>query len=150
MKGLLKRAFLDTYLPRLAQSIIGKHITCEGHLLLKMLKVLSRFLKWRKSFRKRFFFVDNYIWISCLKLPLLKKRILAIGSQCVNKQSKDFTNHWERLFPIIFHSFWSITILKVLLCRFKQCLKPFNMLSVEKSSETSIFRHLPNHVFPSP
>ena len=41
-------------------------------------------------------------------------------------------------------------MLKVLLCRLTQCLSPFNMLSLERPSETSIIRYLPNHVFRSP
>ena len=49
-----------------------------------------------------------------------------------------------------FIKYWSINMLKVLLCRLTQCLSPFNMLSFERSSETSIIRYLPNHVFRSP
>ena len=38
-------------------------------------------------------------------------------------------------------------MIKVLSCRFEQCLIPFTMLSVEMSSETRLFRHLSNEVF---
>ena len=34
----------------------------------------------------------------------------------------------------------------VLSCRFQQCLDPFTMLLVERSSETGLFRHLSDHV----
>ena len=39
---------------------------------------------------------------------------------------------------------------KLLLCRFRKCLTRFNMLLVERSSETSVFRHLPSYAFRSP
>ena len=42
---------------------------------------------------------------------------------------------------------WSINIIKVLWCRFEKCLRVFTMLLVDGSSETWLFRHLPNHVF---
>ena len=34
-------------------------------------------------------------------------------------------------------------------CRFQQCLGPFSMLTVEQCSETTLFRHLSNHVYGS-
>ena len=40
--------------------------------------------------------------------------------------------------------------MKVLSCRFQQCLEPFPMLIPEGSSETDLFRHLSKHVFRSP
>ena len=33
---------------------------------------------------------------------------------------------------------------------FEHCYGPFNMVPVEESSETGLFRHLSNHVFESP
>ena len=47
----------------------------------------------------------------------IKNRIFFIGSQCVNKQSQDFACQYEALFP----SQWPMNMIKVLLCRFKQC-----------------------------
>ena len=41
-------------------------------------------------------------------------------------------------------------MVKVLSLRFQQCFGPFTMLLVKESSETELFRHLPNHVFRSP
>ena len=38
-------------------------------------------------------------------------------------------------------------MIKVLWCRFQQCLGTFTMLLVEGSSEIGLFRHLSNHVF---
>ena len=37
--------------------------------------------------------------------------------------------------------------IKVMWCRFQQCLGTFTMLLVEGSSGTAFFRHLSNHVF---
>ena len=41
----------------------------------------------------------------------------------------------------------SIIMVNVLSCRSQQCFRPFPMLLVEGSSQTRLFRHLPNHVF---
>ena len=41
-------------------------------------------------------------------------------------------------------------MIKVLLCRFQQCLGGFNVFSVKGYSETGLFRHLSIHVFRSP
>ena len=38
-------------------------------------------------------------------------------------------------------------MIKVMSCRFQQCLGRFTMLLVEGSSKTELFRHLSNHVF---
>ena len=41
-------------------------------------------------------------------------------------------------------------MIKVWSVRFQQCLGQCSMFSVEECSETGLFRHLYNHVFPSP
>ena len=38
-------------------------------------------------------------------------------------------------------------MVKMLWCRFKQCLGPFIMLLVDGPSQAGLFRHLSNHVF---
>ena len=38
-------------------------------------------------------------------------------------------------------------MIKLLGCRFEQCLVPFTMFLVDGTSQTWLFRHLPNHVF---
>ena len=38
-------------------------------------------------------------------------------------------------------------MIKVLRCRFQQCLDPFTLLLVDGSSETGLFRHLSNLAF---
>ena len=44
---------------------------------------------------------------------------------------------------------WLIDILKVLSFRLLQCFDLFSLLSVSGSSETLLFKHLPNHFFRS-
>ena len=40
-----------------------------------------------------------------------------------------------------------MNMIKVMSCKFEQCLGTFTMLLVEESSETLLCRHLSNHVF---
>ena len=46
-----------------------------------------------KNSEKLFCFLDNCIWIDCIKIVPIKKRIFVIGSQYVNKKSYDFAYH---------------------------------------------------------
>ena len=81
-----------------------------------------------------------------LNVPM-KNKIIFIGSQCVSKQSQGFACQKGRVFPTQFSRQWSMKIVKVLWCRFQQCLNTFTLLLVEESSETGVFRHLSNHLF---
>ena len=99
------------------------------------------------SYEGRLFFLKRVKSESSLSL---KKRILVIGSQCVNKISQDFAFAWERLFPTDVFSQWSINMVTVLSFIFQQCFGMFTMLLVEGSSEAGLFRHLSNHVFQNP
>ena len=80
----------------------------------------------------------------------MKKRILVIGSQWINKQFKPFAYHEEKLFQLELRSQGSRNMVKVQCCTFQQCFGPFTMLLVKSSPETGLFRHLSNHVFWSP
>ena len=40
-----------------------------------------------------------------------------------------------------------MNMIKVMSCRFEQCLDMFTMLLVEGSSKTELFKRLSNHVF---
>ena len=44
----------------------------------------------KKNPEKVFFSRDNCIWIDCVKIVSIKKRMIVIGSQCVNKQPQGF------------------------------------------------------------
>ena len=65
----------------------------------------------------------------------MKKRILVIGSECVNKYSEDFADHHELFFQTEFLSQGSIKMINVPPLRFQQCLGPFTMLLVQGYSE---------------
>ena len=73
--------------------------------------------------------------------------IIFISSQCINKQYQDWACKKQRLFPIIMTWQWSVNMIKLLWCRFQQCLCTFTMLLVTWSSETRLFRRLSDHVF---
>ena len=77
----------------------------------------------------------------------MENKIIFISSQCDNKQSQDFACQRERLFPTQFPRQWSMKIVKLLWCRFQQCLGTFTLLLVEGSSETRVFMDLSIHVF---
>ena len=67
------------------------------------------------------------------------QNILVIGRQYANKDSEDFKHFEKRVFGDDFLSEWSKNITKILLCGFKQCVLPFNMLTVHKCSDTMAF-----------
>ena len=69
-----------------------------------------------------------------------------LGSQCVKKQSKDFSWHEEGLFTTQLTRQWALNMIKVMWCRFEQCSGRFTMLLVEVTSETTLFRHLSDYV----
>ena len=48
----------------------------EGDFFLKVFKFLSAFQKWWKSWEKAFCFLDNWIWIGCINLSLLRRENL--------------------------------------------------------------------------
>ena len=75
------------------------------------------------------------------------KRILVIGCQYVSKQSQDFEILLKRIFRADFLSDWSKYMTKILRGKFKQSFGPFNMLTVDKCSDTRLFRHLTNSAF---
>ena len=56
---------------------VQRCISDEGHLLLKMFKIESKFRKCKKKSKKVFGFWDNCILKWCNKLPLLRREYLA-------------------------------------------------------------------------
>ena len=77
------------------------------------------------------------------------QRKFVIGSQCVNKQSQDFAEHYNRLLPTELCSQGLITMVMILSCRLEMYMGLFSMLLVEGSSQAGFFRHLSNHLFRS-
>ena len=110
-----------------------------------------RVWKSRKKLRKTVFFWDNIIWIGIVKFSLLRRLyfssagiVLTISPKVLHVNKRDFSqlswigsDQWR----------WSMSMIKVLWCRFQKCLCTFTMLLVERSSEARLFRHLSNHIF---
>ena len=94
------------------------------------------------------FFVSEIIASEMVSLIVsVKKRILFIGSQCLNKESRYLACQKQRRFWTELTWQWSLNIIKMLWCRFQQCFGTFTMLLVKGSSETILFRHWSDHVF---
>ena len=93
------------------------------------------------------FFVSEIIASEMVSLIVsVKKRILFIGSQCLNKESRYLACQKQRRFWTELTWQWSLNIIKMLWCRFQQCFGTFTMLLVKGSSETILFRHWSDHV----
>ena len=97
-------------------------------------------------FLTKFFGVRNFKNTSVMRVLFFSK-MLKIESK---NKSWDFAYHSERLFKPEVPSQGSIDMVKVLSFSFEQCFGPLTMLLVEGSSETGLFGHLSNHLFPSP
>ena len=85
----------------------------------------------KESFDPLKIYLNWFRWIAPVK-----KIILVISTQCDNRQSYNFADHEVRLFPTQLLSQWSLNMENVLSFRFQQCLGPFTMSLVERSSET--------------
>ena len=86
-RGTLKRDFLDIYLTTLIGDPNFRNIsTMRPVFYLEIWKIWSRFQKCRKKLRKSFLFL-TWFHINWLRYIVpIKKRILAIASECVKKQ----------------------------------------------------------------
>ena len=76
---------------------------------------------------------DNWIWIGCFNLSLLRREYVWRRVNVLTNSPKIFAYHYERLFPTQLDSQWSMIMGKMLLFRFQQCLVPFAILLVEGS-----------------
>ena len=99
-----------------------------------------------KSREKTLCFFDNCIEIGYGKFSLLRTEYF---SSTVNllTNSPEISDMTKRHFPTQFLSDWWNNMIKVLSCRFQQCLGPFKMLVVEGCSKMGPCRHLTNHIF---
>ena len=75
----------------------------------------------------------------------IRNRILVIGSNCVNKHRYDFKFQEGTNFPNHFISEWWKDLTRYRI--FHKCLGHFNMLTVDGSSETWLFREWSNEIF---
>ena len=129
-----------------ADSNFGKTWGMRAIFLLKMLKIWSRFKKLSKKLREFFVFLETYLWIGCGKSSLLQTVYLLLAVHVLTVSPKIW-HIIERHIPTQYLPNWLEDMMKVLSCRFQQCLGCFNILTVEGCSETGDFRHLTNHVF---
>ena len=97
----------------------------------------------QNSSEKDLSFLDNCIWIGCVKLSLLRTEYF---SSAVNVLTRSPAYHLERLLLNELPSKWSINMIKVLVFRFQQYLGPTTKFLVERSSKSGLFRHLSNNV----
>ena len=117
---------------------LGNTLAMRIFFFLKMFKIWSRFHKWNKNLKKCFLFLR---WLDLNRerqILKIQKRILVMGSPCVNQEPNDLKLQWGRYFPHYFSWQWLKNMVKVLSWRFYLCLKPFNMLTVEGCFETAL------------
>ena len=92
-----------------------------------------------------FCFWDKCISIGIVKLSLLRTGYLSSPANVLTRSPRFYMS--IRLFPTQFPFQWPMNMIKVLWCRFQQCLDPFTILLFKVSSETGFFRHLSGYVF---
>ena len=121
LKGPLKWDFLEIYLTTFSESVISEiQNLWASSFVSKYWKFNLHFKITVKNWEKLFFFWDSCIWIGIIKLPLLRKWYIWSAAQDLNCQ-------WKRVFPTLLIWQWSMNILKVLWCWFKQCFGTFAM-----------------------
>ena len=96
---------------------------------------------------KNFCFWDNCIWIGIVKLFLLRTGYFSSAVNVLTSLPKTWNIEKKKLFPTNLTCQWSMNMIKMLWCRFRQWSGTFTMFLFEGSSETGLFRHLPDHVF---
>ena len=145
----LKRDSLDIYLTTFFGVRNFKNTSAIRVIFFWKCSKLNRNLQnVKKNWQNIFCFWDNCIWNiwkSSYKISI-KRRILVIGSQWVNKKPLDFLSQPERLFQHEVPLQREINVVKMASCSFEQCLGTFTLLLVEGTSETGLFRHLSKHV----
>ena len=162
---LLVQGSSETALFRnLSDSVFGVRnfentISVRVNFFSKHLKFNINFQKSTKACKNVFCFCDNCIWIGIAKLFLLRTGYLSSAANVLTSSTNilhvtilvllvnTLAADENALFQTNFTWEWSLNMIKVLWCRFQQCLGTLPMLLVERSSETGHFRHLSNHVF---
>ena len=97
-----------------------------------------------------FRFLNNCIWIGCVKHSLLLRENTSHRLSICWQNVSRFKLLLRQNFSSSFFSYWWKNTKKILRCWFKQCFGPLNMLTAHKCSDTGLFRHLSNPAFSSP
>ena len=103
----------------------------------------------KKTEKKVFRFWDNCIWIGNCKFSASRTGYLSSAVTVLTNTPKILNFNQGDISQIILSPEWLKNMIKVLWCRFYKCLKFFNMLSVERWSETTQFGEWSNQVFDS-
>ena len=91
LKDNVKRRFSSIYLTTFFEvRNFGNTLAMSVIFFSKELKMQCKFQKLRKKLRKLFDFWDNCIWISCIKLSLLRREYLSLAVNILTKSLKIF------------------------------------------------------------
>ena len=97
--------------------------------------------------RKIFSFWDNCIWIGIVKLSLLRTGCFSSEANVLRSSPKIWHVNKRDFFKFNWPLQYSMNMIKMLWCRFQQCLWTSAMLLLQGSSETGLFSYLSNHNF---
>ena len=114
----------------------------------KYFEFYADFLNAEKNWTNIFSFWDNCIWIGSVTHSfLLRENTFRWVWICYKTVWRFQILLKEYFFELNFLAEWSKNMTKILLCRFKPCFGPFNMLAAHKRADTRLFRHLSNRAF---
>ena len=98
-----------------------------------------------KNWGNIFCFWDNYIWIGCVKLFLLRIEHLWSAVNVLTNSPK-ILHTLKETFSNWIASNLSINMIKLLSGRFEHCIGRFTMLLVQQSAKRGLFRDFSNRV----
>ena len=148
LKGPLKRNFLHVYLTTFSESVISEiKKLWRSSFVSRCSKSNLDFKNVAKNSEKDFCFWDNCIWIGIVKLSLLRTGYFSSAANVLRSSPKIWHVNKRDFFKFNWPLQYSMNMIKMLWCRFQQCLGTFTMLFVEGSSEKTLFRHLSDYVF---
>ena len=123
-----------------------KYISYEGHLFFES---VQKFKKWRKKLRNSFLFRDDCIWNGWVKLSLLTRQYLwhAVDVlKTVLRFCLSLRESFLNLMPFtVIYKYGKSGVIQI-----SALFIPFNILLVEESSKTRLFKNLSNNVFRNP
>ena len=117
------------------------HIACQSILF------NLDFERAAKNWEKVFCFWDNCIWIGIVKLSLLRTGCFSSEANVLRSSPKIWHVNKRDFFKFNWPLQYSMNMIKMLWCRFQQCLWTSAMLLLQGSSETGLFSYLSNHNF---
>ena len=100
-----------------------------------------------KNWGKVFWFLDNGIWIDINKVSLLRRGYLPWAANVLISSPSILHVNKRYFFQLNWLGGDQEYYIKVMWCRFQQCLGTFTVFLVEGSSNMWLFRHLSNYAF---